>query len=487
VNILSELKLISNNKESLDNFIESEFENIYDEFSNNRYSYIQSKKNDIEEYIKINRKVILQIDISKKNNFYFLILLLDVSERLMLKSCFTYIYEHIRKNNLTEDLSFRTKAAALFLIKVKSVDDYIDRYEDIYSNLSKSHSEEYDNSQKTISCFVNFYSTVVFEFYDFNQKSIGLIRDKIYLNLEDKKSFLNDSIVMKILSIENINSSQEYLECIHKLLDDFLRRPLVEIDYEINNFIIEDGTEYSELLKLCTKSFSSIKGISTTKCIEIGDDEYFYSLHRGVCILENENQLFYYMRAYGAMHYNKLISAFQYIEHDVGQVDLIDWGCGQGIASMSFLEKKVDSQGAIKKVHLIEPSSVALSRASLHIRKYNSLIPIKTINKDLDMVTIDDFEVYSESTKIHFLSNIIDIETFSLGGLQKLIDNSFSGKNIFICVSPYINIEKNMRIDSFVEYFRLKDNFVELGSINRKKGEWINGWSKVVRVFECYL
>lgn len=55
-------------------------------------------------------------------------------------------------------------------------------------------------------------------------------------------------------------------------------------------------------------------------------------------ILESEEELFEYMKRFGNMHKAKLQSALE--EHFPQKfslkVNIIDWGCGQGIASMIF-------------------------------------------------------------------------------------------------------------------------------------------------------
>jgi 16S rRNA G1207 methylase RsmC len=79
------------------------------------------------------------------------------------------------------------------------------------------------------------------------------------------------------------------------------------------------------------------------------------------------------MAAYGDMHRGKLnrIMADFPIRMIDSDVEIIDWGCGQGIATVSLVAALRDANldGKIKKVTLIEPSATALSRAKLNVSR----------------------------------------------------------------------------------------------------------------------
>ena len=46
---------------------------------------------------------------------------------------------------------------------------------------------------------------------------------------------------------------------------------------------------------------------------------------------------------------------------------------------------------------------------------------------------------------------------------------------------------KTERLDSFMKYFAGKENFEKLGSVNNKTGQWINNWTRVIRVFKAKI
>ena len=173
-----------------------------------------------------------------------------------------------------------------------------------------------------------------------------------------------------------------------------------------------------------------------------------------------------------------------------GHWEIYDWGCGQGLASVCFLEflndkaKKIE----IEAITLVEPSEIALKRASLHIKKFNKSSVIYTINKDLDSLNNDDFRPNGTNTKIQLFSNILDIDCFSMTDLILKIKENSSGLNYFICVSPFISEYKTQRLDDFVEAFENYDSFELIQSVTERKGEWSGtNWTRVIRVFKVKL
>lgn len=96
-------------------------------------------------------------------------------------------------------------------------------------------------------------------------------------------------------------------------------------------------------------------------------------MNHGTACLSNEEQLCCYMAAYGDMHkgkLNRILSDFPIDKID-SNVEIIDWGCGQGIATVSIISalRSVNIDSRIKKVTLIEPSSTALSRAKSNVSR----------------------------------------------------------------------------------------------------------------------
>lgn len=169
-----------------------------------------------------------------------------------------------------------------------------------------------------------------------------------------------------------------------------------------------------------------------------------------------------YIALYGGHHFHKLYAAFsstnfQYTEGK--SVEIIDWGCGQALATCVlidyFIEKQISPK--IESITLIEPSSIALWRGYGFVYQMlqstlSNNFPIRTVNKCIDNLNASDFISSYGNIKIHLFSNILDVETFDLNHLYQLIINCFTGFNRIICISPHHNA-KNYRIDTFHNLF----------------------------------
>lgn len=93
--------------------------------------------------------------------------------------------------------------------------------------------------------------------------------------------------------------------------------------------------------------------------------------NHGVGVYTEEVELACYMAAYGEMHkkkMEKILSDFP-IDNLDQPFEIIDRGCGQGIATICTLDflRKHNKLSNLKSITLIEPSRVALNRAVLNI------------------------------------------------------------------------------------------------------------------------
>jgi hypothetical protein len=198
------------------------------------------------------------------------------------------------------------------------------------------------------------------------------------------------------------------------------------------------------------------------------------SLEFGVALLTTEEQLLQYMFAYGKMHNAKLTQAFSTIlneEFHNQNIEIIDYGCGQGIGSVVFIDclkeyaKRTNTNFLIQSVKLIEPSFLALQRAALHtklaLESAKQPIKIQCINKTLENLEKIDLELSEKVTvRFHIFSNILDIEnSFAISRLANLIKDNLIEVDYFVCVSPYINDSRMGQLDEFMNYFRIYNTF----------------------------
>ena len=182
------------------------------------------------------------------------------------------------------------------------------------------------------------------------------------------------------------------------------------------------------------------------------------------------------------MHHAKLKSAIESLPLISNKHTVVDWGCGQGLATLLLLECQKFSLNSI----LIEPSIIALKRATLHVKYWIS--NISTINKVFDDLIQSDFDLERSSTSVHLMSNVLDMEMFSLMKFISTIESNFTGLNYFIITSPYIDYARTERIEAFVSHFEKYSSFKLHLSITERKGAWIGtNWSRVLRVFEVEI
>ena len=183
----------------------------------------------------------------------------------------------------------------------------------------------------------------------------------------------------------------------------------------------------------------------------------------GIAILHTEDQLNAYIAAYGEMHFIKCKAALQNFPFDtLTNFEIIDWGCGQGIATLTLLDmlKEHGKIYGLKRITLIEPSKMALQRAEQFVRRFvDQTIEVVVINKSIPNsdVSSELSEVIATlPTAIHLFSNILDIWSLSLKWLAKKVAN-FTKTQHIVCVGPAF--KKNSRLFDFGEFFIKKDVF----------------------------
>ena len=183
-------------------------------------------------------------------------------------------------------------------------------------------------------------------------------------------------------------------------------------------------------------------------------------LNHGTAVLSNDDQLCCYIASYGEMHKGKLdkvLETFPWREL-TSNIEIIDWGCGQGIASVHFVSKlrDINHLSKLQKITLIEPSTVALTRAKANVlQAVGSNVEIETKNLYLPAVNPETKEELKnihieEPICIHLFSNILDIPEIDLKKLANIIAAT-GYRHYFVCVGP-LNYG-NHRIEAFSRYF----------------------------------
>lgn len=478
----------SENSNSLDSFLSNNIQGIFD-FLNNDYSVLKNSKADFREFVLTKFQIIEELPFAKSYNSAFVLLLFDYAERFKQISPARLLLNIIQQNNLL--VGKRLEASQKFLF-AKKYSEYLNESDFIFEKLEEALKEQEDDEKKTLLTLANYLSLVFENSGQFHKNIFLKLLEKLRLAQKDF-SFLKFQFVNNLL-LTDYNDFDKARESLQLLVDTFLKAKKEEIIFSDNFLTHEVNINYSQRLENVPNTFKAIWELNfrENQNFNFKDPEIYFSLRRGVEILTNPEQLIVYFVAYGKMHNDRLISAFNKLPSNFfkKKIQIIDWACGQGLATMSYFDflrtKSLDQN--LKNVILIDPSEIALKRGALHVQKFKSDVSIQLINKYLDKLDEQDFQVENSCVKLHFFSNILDIESFSMLKLNKLIRQNFQGENYFICVSPYITDLKTRRIDAFVEYFRQHfRDFVLIYEVNNLKREWVNDWTRVLRIFKVSL
>lgn len=245
-----------------------------------------------------------------------------------------------------------------------------------------------------------------------------------------------------------------------------------------------------EILAIKNISFNSIRHIAQEYIMSLSEQErcdLYESLKRGVELLDSDAQMRCYLYSFGKMHQAKIYKALSCISlssYISDGFDVVDWGCGQGLATICFFdylrEHKIENK--VQKITLIEPSSATLERAAIHVRAYvNENVPISCIGRYLDDVTQGDIEGDSPVT-IHFFSNILDIDSIDLKSLAEKVGSNVQGQHLIFCISPMNS--GNRRIDRFYEYFNAPETFMNETASEYRYSESNKPCSYNIKVFK---
>jgi superfamily II DNA helicase RecQ/very-short-patch-repair endonuclease len=216
-----------------------------------------------------------------------------------------------------------------------------------------------------------------------------------------------------------------------------------------------------QIQSIANPSFQQIRKVAWSSVSHFTKEErdgFWKKLNGGTNLLDSHELMCQYLWSYGKMHEAKIYEALKSISDLYNLLNddfaIIDWGCGQGLATVCFFDflNQQNIENKAKEIILIEPSELALERAKLHVNTYiKNENKIKTICKYLDDIDKSDLETDQPIT-IHFFSNILDIPKIDLKKLAQNVGENVIGEHYFFCVGP-LNYG-NLRIDAFYNYFK---------------------------------
>ena len=460
-------KLLSiDTAETLSSSITESIPELY-ELYNSGWETLCAERDGISDLILFKHSIISRLDFENQENRAFILICLDFAERLNLQSAIPHLVRIANEHSEQIHLNKRLSAGVSYIYpRPHTADDIIEKYSYVCSLLQEAIDTEEDNNKKCLITFLDYYSAALDQLSSDFANELKL---KIESSIRGTEyPFLNDIRGLNDVDASDAIKAQDQIQAI---IDAIINESVVRArSIPADEFIIEEDTDYSREIQRVPCNFPSIKRLSANRASGNGISG------RGVQQIQTENGLFDYMRNYGNMHQAKVKSALAapFPQRFDTPVSLIDWGCGQGLASMVFMDKYGTDN--IKQIILIEPSEVALKRAALHCKRYASNVPLQTICKEFDYLTPDDIHLVAPEITVHLFSNVLDMEGYSVDHLANLLKSLPNVQQYYVCISPHIDDIRTHKIDTFVRLMKQGNNEFNLlnSKTNTKYNEFWN-------------
>ena len=469
------------NQSDFSKYLESSFTELESYFATLEIDQLSDMRFNLENFLYddlIENELITDDNPPRINAF--LLLLSEQFERANLIGAITIINYYLPESAIKNRLE-----ASILYLKVNDISkDYHERFSTILKLITKS-DDEYE--YKVVNSVLNYFLNAMEHFSRLKKSDLANSFKKLFLEEQTTYRILKNELIKSVIDKVTTDNYSQVIKDVQQQLD---HNTISDYDEscKLDKDLEAEKSDYSKKLYAINEpDFNKIKQISVDYINSIGSTfELYTRLNRGIKIIDEESLLYQYIFSFSSMHKTKLDDALKIILPKLNHatINIIDWGCGQALATILLLEyiKENDLNIDIRNVTLIEPSKLALSRGLLHVdvlkkKEYN----VKAINKDLDCLEPSDIRFNDDNVVLHLFSNILDIESFKLDKtfLQK-ISNNIQTKNYFTCVSPNINDKRNGRLDLFYKYF--DDNF-DTNIISSRDTD-INTYKRYERIFE---
>lgn len=232
--------------------------------------------------------------------------------------------------------------------------------------------------------------------------------------------------------------------------------------------------------RLCYNDIMGIAQLSLPE--EWYGNEYTYfhrdETDRGTLPISEELGLLCYLSAYGKMHRDKIriaLSNMNLAEMCTSNINIVDWGCGQGLAAFVFLDYLAEHgiECEVDSITLIEPSSLAIRNAELFLtqRQKNESTRIRTINKLFSDLSERDFNGIGSGATFHLYSNILDVPGINMKDLSSWLNVFPATDNYIISASPKY-WSGDDRIRTFFSYLNNARMLWSREESNKTYNEW---------------
>ena len=326
--------ILIKNPNDFSSYLESCFIELEDYFKNISNEDIQDIKFEIEDLLHdLLDYNLIQSKNSKIINA-FLILLSEKFIQTSLIGSITLISDYI------EDVStkIRLEVAKKYL-KINDISkDYFSRFDEILDLLDKSANiDEYNI--KSVKSFLYFFKSALLQFRRIQNNSLYGTIINLVLEKKNQFKFLQDISLNKFfenIKILNIDKSLNLIDEIFISINS--EKSVCTID---NLSVAKENSKYSlYLYNIKNLTFNEIRDASFSYIKSIGDPiELYERLQRGEKIIDDEKLLYKYLVSFGGKHKVKLYSAYDESIDKIKneKIDIVDWGCGQAIATMLLL------------------------------------------------------------------------------------------------------------------------------------------------------
>ena len=465
----------------LSKYLESCFVDLEGYFNTLKSEELNELKFEIEEllYDLEDHQLILHDNAPIINAF--LILLAQQFEQAGLIGAITNILNYLPQCGVKN----RLEAAKLYL-KVNDISkDYFNQFHKILMLISTSVCEE-EVQHNAINALGLYYLTALAQFTRVKSSALANQLKDLFISHKEQYPLLKNPLIQEIVSQISIENYTAEISSVKEKMDS-LTPSISSCHLALASVKMEEGVYAQKLHSLSQPSFDKIREIAFSYIKSIGDSEILYEqLLRGEAIIDTVDLLYKYMVSFGAKHKIKLYSAFDAVADKLyGEtVNVIDWGCGQALASVTLLnyieEKHINL--TVKNICLIEPSSLALSRALLHVDIFKiNPINVVGINSNLDCLKQEELFFDKNCKTIHLFSNILDIEGFTLNtDFFHKVSSTLQNDSLFVCVSPNINDKRNTRLDLFYKFF---DENYDTTLISARNND-ISGHKRYEKIFD---
>lgn len=212
--------------------------------------------------------------------------------------------------------------------------------------------------------------------------------------------------------------------------------------------------------------------------------DFYNRTKRATLPLVSMDEAIYYSSTFTQEHLDK----FNHVLNNLGtqvffakEMTVIDYGCGQGLATLAFLAYLQHNNAIANKtvhIHLIEPSSVTLSLARQYVlamAKHTQIrVNITVHEKILANYLVSPISVPCDMPVLHFFSNVLDISMIQ-GDLIRLSRhiNAQKGKHIICAVSAYESYGYHGFADNLRKFYVQKERFnLQSSRFNSNRFVW---------------